>query len=247
MTMTSAKPKGFQCKQFFVAHDQCAMKVSTDSLILGSFVNTADAKAIIDVGTGCGILALMLAQKSPPDTSIVAIDIDQAAITQATQNVSHCPWPKKISVVHSALQNLGRDKRFDLIVSNPPYFANATNSTRAYESMALARGQARTEQALSIERFFAETALLSTRDSQLYCMYPLSRQTEVLRCARQAGWHVRHLLAVQHGVDSAPYLGVYGFVREETKVDSRTLIIRNKDNQYTDAYRTLCKDFYLHF
>ena len=98
MSGRSAKPKGFQCKQFFVAHDRCAMKVSTDSLILGSLVEVGNARRVLDVGTGSGILALMLAQKSAPATVITAIDIDSAAIAQASQNRLNSPWPDKPAV-----------------------------------------------------------------------------------------------------------------------------------------------------
>ncbi len=247
MSGRGAKPKGFQCKQFFVAHDQCAMKVSTDSLILGSLVEVADARSVLDVGTGSGILALMLAQKSSPGTVITAIDIDQTAIAQASQNRLNSPWPDKISVVHSPLQAIEGLGRFDLIVSNPPYFADAVSPTRAYASMAENRGHARTEQTLSVEQFFAETALLSTAEGRLYCMYPITRKALVLDNALQCGWHLRHQMAVRHNACSAPYLGVYCFVRKPCEATADLLTIRAEDNQYTLEYKTLCADYYLNF
>lgn len=239
--------KGFQCKQFFVAHDQCAMKVSTDSLILGSFVATANACTILDVGTGSGILALMMAQKSTADTAITAIDIDPGAIAQARLNAANSPWPEKFRVVQSPLQQLDQQQQYDLIVSNPPYFADAVSPSRAYASMSESRGLARTEQTLSIDDFFAQTAARSHTGSRLYCMYPIAREAEVFNSALQSGWHVKQSLSVRHNASSAPYLGVYCFVRVPAAVAAETLTIRTSENQYTPEYKQLCADFYLNF
>ena len=245
--MNRSKPKGFQCKQFFVGHDNCAMKVSTDSLILGSIVDVGHARSILDVGTGSGILALMLAQKSATDATVTAIDIDSEAIAQATHNAANSPWPEKIQVVQSPLQNMDRHQRYDLIVSNPPYFANALSPTRAYASMSERRGQARKEQTLSIDDFFAQTAVLSHAWSRLYCMYPFAREAVVFNSALQSGWHVKRSLSVRHNASSAPYLGVYCFVRVPETVAVETLTIRTGENQYTPEYKQLCTDFYLNF
>ena len=247
MSNKSNQTKGFRCKQFFVAHDLCAMKVSTDSLILGSVVATANAGTVLDVGTGSGILALMMAQKSAPDTAITAIDIEPGAIAQATHNAVNSPWPEKIRVVQSPLQAMDRQQRYDLIVSNPPYFADAVSPTRAYATMADSRGQARTEQTLSIDDFFAQTAVLSHLGSRLYCMYPIAREAEVFNSALQSGWLVKQSLSVRHNASSAPYLGVYCFVRVPETVAVETLTIRTGENQYTAEYKQLCADFYLNF
>jgi len=247
MSNVPRQPKGFQCKQFFVAHDQCAMKVSTDSLILGSFVDTANASATLDVGTGSGILALMMAQKSAPETRITAIDIESGAIAQATHNAANSPWPEKIQVVQKPLQEMDRQQQYDLIVSNPPYFADAVSPTRAYASMSYSRGQARTEHTLSIDEFFAQTAVLSHAGSRLYCMYPFAREAVVFNSASQSGWHVKRSLSVRHNASSAPYLGVYCFVREPAPAVAEALIIRTDENQYTREYKQLCADFYLNF
>ncbi|MDG6099680.1 methyltransferase [Alteromonas sp. ZYF713] len=247
MSKVSKQPKGFQCKQFFVAHDQCAMKVSTDSLILGSFVDTTNTSTMLDVGTGSGILALMMAQKSAPDSAITAIDIDPGAIAQAGHNAANSSWPEKIRVEQSPLQEMGHQQQFDLIVSNPPYFADAVSPTRAYASMSEGRGLARTEQTLSIDDFFAQTAALSHAGSRLYCMYPTAREGEVFNSALQSGWHVKQSLSVRHNASSAPYLGVYCFVRVPVSVAVETLTIRTGENQYTPEYKQLCADFYLNF
>ena len=247
MSKLSKQPKGFQCKQFFVAHDQCAMKVSTDSLILGSFVDTANAGTMLDVGTGSGILALMMAQKSAPDAAITAIDIDSGAIAQARHNAANSPWPEKVRVEQSPLQEMDHQQQYDLIVSNPPYFADAVSPTRAYASMSDSRGLARTEQTLPIDDFFTQTAVLSHVGSRLYCMYPIAREAVVFNSALRSGWHIKQSLSVRHYASSAPYLGVYCFVRVPETVAVETLTIRTGENQYTAEYKQLCADFYLNF
>jgi tRNA1Val (adenine37-N6)-methyltransferase len=88
----------FVFKQFKILQDKCAMKVGTDAVLLGSWVNTSNAKTILDIGTGSGIIALMLAQKS--DATIDAIDIDKNAFMQATENVSFCKWKERIQIHH---------------------------------------------------------------------------------------------------------------------------------------------------
>lgn len=245
--MGNNKPKGFQCKQFFVAHDQCAMKVSTDSLILGSFAEPEDALNILDIGTGSGILALMMAQKSRPEARIMAIDIDEKAIAQAKDNVRLSPWPEKVTTRLCALQSLNGTGPFDLIVSNPPYFADATVPTSAYQTMQKSRGLARTEQGLSVGSLFANAAFLSTPNGRLCCMYPFERRPDVMKSAASHGWYPAQELVVQHSEVQAPYLCVLTFWRNVVPFTTQSLIIRQPDNQYTSDYRALCQDFYLNF
>ncbi|SMB90431.1 tRNA1Val (adenine37-N6)-methyltransferase [Pasteurella testudinis DSM 23072] len=124
---------GFQFKQFNVQHDHCAMKVGTDSILLGAWVALAQVRSVLDMGCGSGLLALMAAQRlsqhyaSEQDKNyrISAIEIDPAAAQQAQQNVRRSKWADKIQVVQQDLTAFAADTnaRFDLIVANPPYFA----------------------------------------------------------------------------------------------------------------------------
>ena len=142
---------------------------------------------------------------------------------------------------------MDHQQQYDLIVSNPPYFADAVSPTRAYASMSDSRGQARTEQTLPIDDFFAQTAALSHVGSRLYCMYPIAREAVVFNSALRSGWHIKQSLSVRHNASSAPYLGVYCFVRVPASVAVETLTIRTGENQYTAEYKQLCADFYLNF
>ncbi|WP_346993056.1 methyltransferase [Alteromonas gracilis] len=95
------------------------MKVNTDSLILGSWASTNNAKRILDIGTGSGILALMLAQKSPQETTVDAIEIDDSAAEQASQNFANAPWSNRMQVVHTDLAHFQPSHLYDLIITNP--------------------------------------------------------------------------------------------------------------------------------
>lgn len=116
----------FRFKQFTVFHDRCAMKVGTDGVLLGAWSGVGEAVKILDVGTGCGLVALMMAQRNP-EAFITAIDIDESAASQARENIQHSPFSDRISVEALSLQQYAASKPagFDLIVSNPPFFSDS--------------------------------------------------------------------------------------------------------------------------
>src|SRR4051812_37120730 len=116
----------FRFRQFTVHQDKCAMKVGTDAVLLGSWIRPGLSRYILDIGTGTGLLALMIAQKS--FAGIDAIDIDQGAFFQATENVRISPWYSRIYIYHQSFQNFSKTttKQYDLVVTNPPYFHDAS-------------------------------------------------------------------------------------------------------------------------
>ncbi len=122
---------GFTFKQFFVAHDRCAMKVGTDGILLGAWAPVAGVKRILDIGTGSGLVALMLAQRTPEDVTIDAVELDAQAAEQASENVAASPWAHRIAVhaqdIVSWRGQAEQTARYDLIVSNPPYYEPGVN------------------------------------------------------------------------------------------------------------------------
>ena len=111
---------GFTFKQFHVAHDLCAMKVGTDGILLGAWAPVTNARRILDNGSGSGRIALMLAQRSPADCRIDAVELDSNAARQARENAAASPWHERVTVIESAIQTY-QAAPYDLIVSNPPY------------------------------------------------------------------------------------------------------------------------------
>ena len=110
----------FSFKQFTVYHDRCAMKVGTDGVLLGAWTDLSHSHRILDIGTGTGLIALMMAQRSP-EAQITAIDLDAEAVSQARDNIQHSPWKDRIEALLQDVCTYSIDKKFDTIVSNPPY------------------------------------------------------------------------------------------------------------------------------
>ncbi|MGC4023205.1 MAG: methyltransferase, partial [Cyclobacteriaceae bacterium] len=112
----------FRFKQFSVNNDKCAMKVGTDAVLLGAWMDLDNAQSILEIGTGSGVIALMVAQRTPADAHIDAIEIEEQDATQAKENVKNSPWPSKIGIHQAAFQDFENKTKYDLIFSNPPYF-----------------------------------------------------------------------------------------------------------------------------
>src|SRR5688572_25791334 len=115
----------FRFKQFTVSHARSTMKVGTDAVLLGAWVSVDQAQSILDIGTGNGTIALMLAQRSSEVASIEAVEIEATDALQAEENFKNSPWHAKIELHHTSIQNFFPQKKYDLIVSNPPYFNNS--------------------------------------------------------------------------------------------------------------------------
>ena len=116
----------FKFKKFTIWHDKCAMKVGTDGVLLGAWVNVDNATKILDIGTGTGVVALMLAQRS--DAEIIGIEIDSDAAEQASCNANESSWRNRIKIINQDFIHYNSKELFDVIVSNPPYFKNSIKS-----------------------------------------------------------------------------------------------------------------------
>ncbi|MDO4780285.1 MAG: methyltransferase, partial [Bacteroides sp.] len=119
----------FKFKQFTVYHDRCAMKVGTDGVLLGSYVSLPSAGRVLDVGTGTGLVAMMIAQRGTSNLKIDAIEIDKDASEQAAENIGKTAWSNRIRVINSDFTEFCPQQKYDLIVSNPPYFENSLRCT----------------------------------------------------------------------------------------------------------------------
>ncbi len=122
----------FYCKEFEVIQDKNAMKVNSDGMLLGAWAHGSQANKILDIGTGTGIIALMLAQRYPA-AEIHGIEIDNESALEAAKNFVNSPWAERLTVIHDAIQNYARiaDEKYDLIVSNPPFFSGGTHTSNA--------------------------------------------------------------------------------------------------------------------
>lgn len=126
----------FQFQQFKIHQDRCAMKISTDAILLGSMADAHNPSRILDIGTGTGVIALMLAQRFA-DAKITGVELDTDAASQAVENMSQSPFASRLALWHGRIQDFSEEEKFDLIVSNPPYFPDHLKSSDAKRNKAL--------------------------------------------------------------------------------------------------------------
>lgn len=215
---------GFTFKRFFVAHDKCGMKVTTDGIMLGSWAAVSErCRRVLDIGTGTGLLALMLAQRSADDVTLDAVEIDEDAALQASENVAASPWPRRIRVFQTDINAFaeGHSGGYDLIISNPPYFELGCECRDTLRSKA---------------RY---TATLD-HQSLLRCADAL------LDVAQKLGWFVRRRAWVSDREGRPPYVTLLELVKAPCLVNEEYLFIREPDGRcYTECFRRLTGDFYL--
>jgi len=229
----------FSFKQFTVYHDQCAMKVGIDGVLLGVWTEIGTAKRILDVGTGTGLIALMLAQRSCSD--IIAIDIDAPAVLQARENVRNSPWSERVEVCESSLQDFTSSSRpFDLIVSNPPYFVNSMKSPS--ESRATARHADTLTHAELIENAIKHLS----PQGRLSIILPVNEGLECVRFAQDSGLYCSKQVMVYPKPDVAAkrILLEFSLLKADTKISELTIETEER-HHYSPEFSELAKDFYL--
>lgn len=228
---------GFVFKQFKVDHDQCAMKVSTDGILLGAWAQLTTGQRILDIGTGTGLLALMCRQRAA-NTCVHAVEIDESAYLQAKQNIAASPWPD-IAIYKQSIQHFTTNSPFDVVISNPPYF-NAS-----LKGQDLARNTARHTDNLSFSELITAFKNLSHQNAFLNVILPCPEaQLFIAQAQLQELYLVRHCL-VQTTATKAPSRSLMCFAYQMQECELTSLTIHSEAGQYSDDYIALCKDFYL--
>lgn len=228
----------FTFKQFTVNHDKCAMKVGTDGVLLGAWAPVANAKHILDVGTGTGLIALQIAQRNQK-AAITAIEIDPSAAAQAKENAQYSPWADRIDVICSDFRSFQSKIKFDLIVSNPPYFIDALNCPNKQRNIARHTG------GLNYDLLFHHAAHLLEEEGGVSIIIPV----EAERAAIDAAWDNKLFpsncmrIFTKPGKPCRRVLFTFRFQYKEYIEES--LCIEVERNNYTPEYIALTKDFYL--
>lgn len=230
----------FIFKHFIIRQEKCAMKVGTDGLILGSYVKPgADVKHILDIGTGTGLLSLMLAQRSKG--FIDAIDIDNGAVEQAGENFRNSFWSTRLKAFHSPLQQFQPGYTYDLIISNPPFFG-------AHGSIAKASGkerqQARSHASLSFNELISNAARLLSPEGIFYIIIPFASKAEVEVLAQQNALYINEQLAIRSRSNTEIIRYILGIGRSETPLLANELVIYSGGSRYSLDYIMLTRDFY---
>ncbi len=235
---------GFQFRQFYVRHDRCGMKVGTDGILLGAWADVLDAARILDVGTGSGLIALMLAQRNR-HAEITAIELDPAAATQAACNVAESPWPKRIRVVQSSLDSFaaGFDRPaapFDLVVCNPPFHPSGTQSANP------ARRLARQGESLTANSLLAASNSLTGETGRLAIIFPADSVNQWIHQAASRGWHPARKTTVFPHRHKPAVRVLVEFVRgAASDMHADELITWESPGRYSRAWCELTNAFYL--
>ncbi|MBK5279129.1 MAG: methyltransferase [Bacteroidia bacterium] len=229
----------FKFKQFTVHHDRCSMKVGTDAVLLGAWVNIVNTENILEVGAGSGVISLMLAQRTSGEAKIEAIEIEKENAKQAQENVAGSPWPEKIKVRHQSLQNFVASETYDLIVSNPPYFINSQLPPSRK------RSQARHIGSLSYSELISQSLNLLSSSGRLAVVLPFEEGKKFQSLAHINELHTIRQLSFfsRKGKPQERWLFEFSFKPNEIITESLTL--HNKGEDWSDEYKKLTKEFYL--
>lgn len=231
----------FRFKKFTVYHDKCAMKVGTDAVLLGAWADTTFCRNILDIGTGTGIIALMLAQRS--QAAIDAIDIDKEACVQATENAAASPYTERIKVVHASCADFvasNQQKRYDLIVSNPPYFINSLKCPDNKRTVA------RHTDTLLLSDLIREVRPLLSPSGRIALVLPYERLEEIKALALANHLYICRQTDVIPIPGAIPKRLLVELSTTEKNIKNRdTLTIEEARHQYTPEYIALTKEFYL--
>lgn len=233
-----AREKTFRFKHFNVVNDKSAMKVGTDGVLIGAWCDVASAQRILDVGTGCGLISLMIAQRNSY-ASILGIDIDENAVEEASANFSKSPWSNRLSAMHADFNEYHDAIPLDLIVSNPPFFSNGV------EAPGRQRNIARHATTLSLEQLITHSCHLLTVNGVLAIITPADVENEIRRSVVKCNMSIKRIARVVTVEGGQPKRLMWELVKGNSITQTEDLIIRTADNSYTQQYLNLTREFYL--
>ena len=232
------REKIFRFKQFSVVNDRTAMKVGTDGVLLGAWCPVEGTRRVLDVGTGCGVIALMVAQRNP-SAIIDAIDIDHDAIEEAKLNFENSPWSERLTAIDGDFNGIDVETHYDLIVSNPPYFTNGILPTGD------ARTTARHTGSLSYRQLIEGASRLLTGDGSLALITPTNAEQEIIEAATFASLPVRQVTRVIPVDCAIAKRTLWLLSHRNLPYHEDTLTIAHRDGTFTSEYIALTGAFYL--
>lgn len=227
----------FKFKRFTVYHDLCAMKVGTDGVLLGAWTDVNTSSRILDIGTGSGLVALMLAQRC--EASITAIDIDADAVKQAQINIEASNWKERMKIFHTDLCNFSPQSLFDTIVSNPPYFVDSLKCSD------IQRNTARHNDTLTSEQLFENVNRMLRPGGEFSLILPFEQTESTISTAEIYGLYPTRHTRVITRAGLAPKRSLLAFKKYPEEYIPQDLVIEFERHVYSAEYIALTKDFYL--
>jgi tRNA1Val (adenine37-N6)-methyltransferase len=235
--MTDARP--FHFKHFSLYHHRSTMKVGTDAILLGRWTEVKPTDVVLDIGTGCGLLPLMLSQKGV--AHVDAVDIDKASVEEATVNFEVSQWREHLKAYCKDIVDFQSDKKYDLVISNPPFFNRFSKCDSERKSRAR-----HNDAGLSYATICHEVCRLMKPEGRLSLVLPFDVSTDFLTTAEQFGLYLHKRLTIIPIAGKEPNRVnlELGFEKCDD-VNEETFVIRDADNRFTPQYNEFLKDYYL--
>lgn len=231
----------FQFKQFRIEQDRCAMKVCTDACVFGGIIDPSKARHVLDIGTGTGLLSLMIAQRC--NAMIQAIDIDENAAAQARANAAASPFYDRVSVHHTSVQDFAKTtapKSFDLVFCNPPFFENCTRSQHQERRIA------RHTDTLSFADLMESIETLLSDDGRYYVHVPIEFEHSIAKQIKHVGLFIDERVTLRHSSKKPETRVIFGGTRYEAPLKQDVYSFRTDDNSaYAPRVAAMLEPYYL--
>jgi len=228
----------FKFKKFEVDQSGCAMKINTDGVLLAALVENESCVNILDVGTGTGVIALMLAQRFP-SANIHAVEIDEGAATTAARNFQLSIFNDRLKVSHTAIEQFNHPQQFELIVSNPPYFVNDLRNAE------FKKGIARHTDDEFFKALIAKVSELLKPDGSFWFILPVKQAASLIAEAELYGLKVAKKIQLHSDQTKPPFRWIVRLNRFGNETENEHFYIYEAEKVYTEAYKALLKDFFL--
>ncbi len=232
----------FHFKQFSISQDRCAMKVSTDAVVLGALADQANPESILDIGTGTGVIILMLAQRFS-DSRVDGVEIDKPAFDQATENIANSPWPNRIKVLHQPFQEFYKtaNQTYDLIVSNPPFFKDHIKSLDPQRNLAIHND------GLPFGELIKGVKTLLKPSGLFWVILPPHQMQYLVKIAAFFKLFPAKNVELKDSPGKKTLREITAFSFYNNLILQHELLIKNEANAFSPSYITLLKDFLLNF
>ena len=234
----------FQFKQFIIKQDACAMKVTTDACLFGAWAavkmqnETNKINKVLDIGTGTGLLSLLLAQKNT--TAIIdAVEIDESAAIQAQQNFQATTWGKRLQVFTTSIQRFSHSSLYDFIITNPPFFNNDLPSENDKRNLALH------SKALTLEELIQAIKINLSPNGKFAILLPYHRTESFIQLAAKHFFYVEEKVMVKQTDKHDYFRSMLLFGKEIVSIKLQEIIIKQNDT-YSNEFKNLLSDYYLH-
>ena len=236
--------KPFKFKEFTVRQDKTAMQVGTDAVLLGSWCSVDGyPDSILDIGSGTGVISLMLAQRSDAIT-IDAVEVDESAYEQTVENFEQSDWGDRLYCYNATFQEFANEiaeeqESYDFIVSNPPFY------TDEFETENNARNKARFTSSLSFEELINGIVSILSKKGKFAVIIPFKEETNFIKIAKEKKLYLNRSCHVQGNKSSEIKRSLLEFSFHSSEIQKEHLIIEIERHKYTAKYINLTKDFYL--